>query len=56
MKKFLKKTKNNMVEFASFFGGLIIYKLVGLMGVVAIGIGYGIYVFLYKKNYQKLYQ
>ncbi|MDC3257422.1 hypothetical protein OAU30_00825 [Candidatus Pelagibacter sp.] len=54
MKKFLKKTKNNMVEFASLIGGIIIYKLVGLMGIVGIGIGYGIYIFLYKKKISKI--
>ena len=36
-------------------GGIIIYKLVGLMGIVGIGIGYGNYIFLYKKKNIKNY-
>ena len=64
-KKNLKRSKKNTdkdkskkeskwVEFASLIGGVILYKLVGLMGLVGVAIGYVVYKYLINKKFSKV--
>tara|TARA_B100001057_G_C22639103_1_gene867493 strand:+ start:370 stop:828 length:459 start_codon:yes stop_codon:yes gene_type:complete len=54
LKKDNTKKESKWVEFASLMGGIILYKLVGLLGIVGVAIGYVVYKYLFKKNFSKV--
>ena len=54
LKKDNTKKESKWVEFASLMAGIILYKLVGLLGIVGVAIGYVVYKYLFKKNFSKV--
>ncbi len=47
------KKESKWVEFASLIGGLILYKLFGLMSLAGLAVGYFVYSYLLKKKFTK---